>query len=447
MGLQDGDVITAINGYTMIDWTDISAIIRSLDPEAEISLTLRRNNETLTKTGKVGKKENEDYSFNIKMNGQSGAGFSWSDNTWEKSAAQMDGAFLGVNLGTMNKEKAKKLGFTNVYGTYVSSVIPNSGAAKAGLQAFDYIYGVDEYRVGEGQSLSFILRKFSAGQKANIYFIRKGQERNVSVTLGSKDGDYGEAEWDNECDKAFLGVSQSHESYAEKGVKVEVIENSTAKEMGLKDGDALIGINGYPIIDWSDISMALGMVKSGSNVSVDYFRDGKKVSASKAIKSVCDAQKTSSYNININKSEDNTNGTWVIKGWNRGEGANNAPQVIRVNPANVKAKMEDMDKEDADKLKALGVNMPAVNNLRLEKINLYPNPTKGLFRLQFDLPEKGLTEIKVLNAAGRLIYEYELGNFSGEFSDDIDISQNGTGTYFLQIRQGDKFASKKVILQ
>jgi hypothetical protein len=106
-----------------------------------------------------------------------------------------------------------------------------------------------------------------------------------------------------------------------------------------------------------------------------------------------------------------------------------------------------MDKADADKMKSLGVNMPAINNLRAEKINLYPNPNKGTFRLQFDLPEKGQTEIKVYNAAGRLIYEYELGNFSGEFTDDVDISQNGTGTYFLQIRQGEKYASKKIILQ
>jgi hypothetical protein len=106
-----------------------------------------------------------------------------------------------------------------------------------------------------------------------------------------------------------------------------------------------------------------------------------------------------------------------------------------------------MDKADADKLKAQGINMPAINNLKVEKINLYPNPTKGLFRLQFDLPEKGTTEIKIINAAGRTIYEYELGNFSGEFADDVDISQNGVGTYFLQIRQGDKYVSKKVILQ
>ena len=441
MGLQDGDVITAINGYTMIDWTDISAIIRSLEPESAVTLSIRRNDETLTKTGKMGKKDSEDYTGWNNASGRSGAGFSWSGSgNWKQSEDQSGDAFLGVNLGTMSKEKAKKLGFSNAYGTYVSSVIPGTGAAKAGLQAFDYIYGVDEYRVGEGQSLSFILRKFSAGQKANIYFIRKGQERNVSVTLSSKNEDYDEDDdWEDDCDRPFLGVSQSHQTYADKGVEVNIVESSTAKEMGMKAGDLLTSINGYPIIDWGDITMALGTIKAGSTVSVDYLREGKKVSASKVIKSVCDARKSSSYNFNFNRSEDKDKEEgWAFK---------SAPQIVRVNPANVKAKMEDMDKEDVDKLKAQGVTMPAINNLRLEKINLFPNPTKGLFRLQFDLPEKGQTEVKVLNAAGRTIYEYELGNFSGEFSDEVDISQNGVGTYFLQIRQGDKYASKKIVLQ
>lgn len=190
-------------------------------------------------------------------------------------------------------------------------------------------------------------------------------------------------------------------------------------------------------MDWSDISMALGTLKAGNNVTVDYLREGKKASATKNVKSLCDARKSSSSYYNEN---------WAPKNYSRGEGSSSS-QSPRVNPSNVKVRMEDMSQADADKMKSLGVNMPVINNLRAEKTNLFPNPTKGMFRLQFDLPERGQTEIKIYNSAGRLIYEYELGNFSGAFSDDVDISQNGTGTYFLQIRQGEKYASKKVILQ
>lgn len=441
MGLKDGDVITSMNGYTMIDWTDLSAVIRSLKPDAEVNLTFRRDGETLSKTGKMGKKGSESYTRINGNNDDNNFGISWSNGrsyNWSKSEEQSGGAFLGINLGTMNKEKARKLGFANAYGSYVSGVIPNSAAAKAGIQAFDYIYGVDEYRVGEGQSLGFILRKFSPGQKANVYFIRKSQERNVSVTFGSHDdNDEDDEDWREECEKPFLGVSQSHSSYNERGVLVDIVENSTAREMGMKDGDILIGINGNPIIDWSDITMALNLIKANSNVTVDYLRDGKKVSSSKAIKSLCESRK--SISIYYNSDDKDKSNNWVFK--------SATPQSPRVNPANVKASMQDMEKADADKLKAQGLNITASNTLRVEKLNLYPNPSKGMFKLQFDLPEKGQTEVKVYNAAGRTIYEYELGNFSGDFSDEVDISQNGTGTYYLQIRQGDKYATKKIVLQ
>ena len=118
----------------MSDWTDISAMIRSMEPGNEVKLTLRRNGETLTKTGKMGKKQNDSYTVINGSNNGNNFGISWSgsgnNGNWAK-AEQMDDAFLGVNLGSMNKEKAKKLGFTNLYGAYVSSVIPNSAAAKA----------------------------------------------------------------------------------------------------------------------------------------------------------------------------------------------------------------------------------------------------------------------------------------------------------------------------
>jgi hypothetical protein len=45
-----------------------------------------------------------------------------------------------------------------------------------------------------------------------------------------------------------------------------------------------------------------------------------------------------------------------------------------------------------------------------------------------------------------MIYEYDLGDFSGPFEDQVDIAQNGPGTYFLEVRQGDKSATKKLLL-
>ena len=113
----------------------------------------------------------------------------------------------------------------------------------------------------------------------------------------------------------------------------------------------------------------------------------------------------------------------------------------------IQVSMEDMDENEAAEMRERGVDMPLINNLTIENIQLFPNPNRGMFRLEFDLPQQGETSIRVFNSEARLIYSFDLGQYQGTFSDDIDISQNGPGAYFLEVRQGNTSMVKKVLLQ
>ena len=113
----------------------------------------------------------------------------------------------------------------------------------------------------------------------------------------------------------------------------------------------------------------------------------------------------------------------------------------------IQVSMEDMDENEAEEMRERGVDMPLINNLTIENIQLFPNPNRGMFRLEFDLPQQGETSIRVFNSEARLIYSFDLGQYQGTFSDDIDISQNGPGAYFLEVRQGNTSMVKKVLLQ
>ena len=75
-----------------------------------------------------------------------------------------------------------------------------------------------------------------------------------------------------------------------------------------------------------------------------------------------------------------------------------------------------------------------------------PQPAKGFFELQFNLAQRGETTVRLYNAAGRQIYEYDLGSFSGAFSDQIDLAQNGPGNYYLLIEQNGKTFGRKINL-
>lgn len=46
IGLEDGDVITAINGYELYDWHDLGIVMDNLDPGTELCVTYLREGET-----------------------------------------------------------------------------------------------------------------------------------------------------------------------------------------------------------------------------------------------------------------------------------------------------------------------------------------------------------------------------------------------------------------
>ncbi|MES2762843.1 MAG: T9SS type A sorting domain-containing protein [Bacteroidota bacterium] len=85
--------------------------------------------------------------------------------------------------------------------------------------------------------------------------------------------------------------------------------------------------------------------------------------------------------------------------------------------------------------------------LNIEKMNFYPNPNTGKFNLSFNLPEKGDTEINIMNIDGKIVYKEKLAGFSGNYDKEIDISKNAKGIYFVKVEQGKHAQVRKIILE
>ena len=60
------------------------------------------------------------------------------------------------------------------------------------------------------------------------------------------------------------------------------------------------------------------------------------------------------------------------------------------------------------------------------------------------MEDQGGASVQLFNGAGRMVYEYEMGEFSGQFEDEVDVSQNAPGEYFLIVKQGENTAVRKV---
>jgi len=324
-------------------------------------------------------------------------------------------AFLGIYSNHVSKKKAKVLGFENRYGRYVTNVIPKTAADKAGLKPFDYLTGFNDEPFTKEGNMTDRLHQLKAGEKIKINFVRKGKIRTRKVVLGAK-GDGERRQRTREKDP-FLGVSSSHEKLPKNisGVPVNVIECTTASAMGLMSSVVITAIDKIPMFDWHDLGAAIDNREVGDKIEVIFYRNGKIESVKRPILSLAASKKC---------------------------------EEEQEEEEDMEVDMENVTQTEAEGMKTeKGIDMPLVDNLEIERLNVFPNPTNGLFELRFNLPAQGNTSIRIFNVAGVEIYRNELGRFTGDFRDRIDIGDQIAGSYFIMIEQGKRSISKKLLLQ
>jgi hypothetical protein len=87
-------------------------------------------------------------------------------------------------------------------------------------------------------------------------------------------------------------------------------------------------------------------------------------------------------------------------------------------------------------------NGKAINNL-----DIYPNPSKDIFNITFTSIEIQDLKVRVLNVIGEKLISDELEQFIGEYTKQIDLTNNAKGIYFLEIETEAGVINKKLILQ
>jgi beta-glucanase (GH16 family) len=84
----------------------------------------------------------------------------------------------------------------------------------------------------------------------------------------------------------------------------------------------------------------------------------------------------------------------------------------------------------------------AINNL-----TVYPNPSRDIFNLSFTSEDAQDLKLRILNVIGEEIINENLEQFIGEYTKQINLTNNAKGIYFLEIETNDGIINKKLILQ
>ena len=84
----------------------------------------------------------------------------------------------------------------------------------------------------------------------------------------------------------------------------------------------------------------------------------------------------------------------------------------------------------------------AINNLEI-----YPNPSRDIFNVSFTSVDKQDLRVRIINVIGEELVSENLEQFIGEYTKQINLSDNAKGIYFLEIETNDGVINKKLILQ
>ncbi|PLX10930.1 MAG: hypothetical protein C0597_15960 [Marinilabiliales bacterium] len=88
-----------------------------------------------------------------------------------------------------------------------------------------------------------------------------------------------------------------------------------------------------------------------------------------------------------------------------------------------------------------------ITNLDQENIKIYPNPSNGLFSIEIKGVSNETFTIKVFNVIGSIVYNNKL---TGEsiIKEQVDISDNAKGMYFISIESDDgSVLSKRILIK
>ncbi|WP_194756253.1 DegQ family serine endoprotease [Aliidiomarina indica] len=146
---------------------------------------------------------------------------------------------LGVRGGNLTQELAEALEIDRARGAWVSEVLPDSAAERAGIQAGDLILAIDGTPVHSFTELAAKVGTIGAGRDVQLRILRDGQEINATVTLDERSTQQVQADTIHPALEGAELVSEER-----GGIRIRAVASgSPAARIGLREDDVIIAVN------------------------------------------------------------------------------------------------------------------------------------------------------------------------------------------------------------
>ena len=194
--------------------------------------------------------------------GNIGIGFAIPSNMVKNLTAQMieygqvKRGELGIMGTELNSELAKAIHVNAQRGGFISQVLPNSSAEKAGIKPGDVIVSLNGKPLNSFAALRAEAGSLPVGTKLALGIVREGKPITITVELQ-------QSRQDNVASATIYAGIEGAElsnlaSNGQKGVQVDTVKaGSTAARIGLRKGDIILGVNQQPIANLGELRKVL----------------------------------------------------------------------------------------------------------------------------------------------------------------------------------------------
>ncbi|MBR1536900.1 MAG: Do family serine endopeptidase [Treponema sp.] len=221
--------------------------------------------------------------------GSVGLGFALPINSVKKAIddfianGKITYGWLGVSLVDITDDYKKELGVKGQKGAFASQVFLNSPAAKGGIQAGDYIIGLNGKDVSGMSELVREVGYLTAGKEAEFVVLRSGSKITLKVKIEERT-----EEVSNENSKLWPGfiASPLNKKLREslnlddkiQGVAVtNVLEKSPAAALRIQNGDVITAVNDKKVTNLKEFYEALDLSRN-KEIWFDVYNDGHTIS-------------------------------------------------------------------------------------------------------------------------------------------------------------------------
>jgi Do/DeqQ family serine protease len=157
--------------------------------------------------------------------------------------------YTGMEISDIDSRLAQKLSISNNLGVYVSSVLAESPADKAGIRTGDVIVKINGKEIDSKAIFDELMAYMRPGDKAKFTFLRNGKETEATFGLINKEGNTAilrKGTITSEslgADFQSLPKLEKDKLGIKNGIKIYNIKRGKINNIGLSEGFILIALN------------------------------------------------------------------------------------------------------------------------------------------------------------------------------------------------------------